>query len=108
MQDWKRRFRGLYWRELAVTVGMVALTLVLLAAVFFSLSYSYLHRQRTQEMLDRAAAVSRSAEDYLTQRDAAPADGRQEAELRRFAQVASSFSETDVLVCATDGTVLLA
>ena len=37
MKDWFReRFHGLYWRQMAVTVGMVFLTLVLLGvSVFF-------------------------------------------------------------------------
>ena len=43
MKDWFReRFHGLYWRQMAVTVGMVFLTLVLLGVSFFSLSYSCL------------------------------------------------------------------
>ena len=36
------RFKGIYWRTFTVTVGMVALTLVLLGASFFALTYSYI------------------------------------------------------------------
>ena len=31
------KFRGLYWRQMSVTVGMVLLTLLLLGASFFAL-----------------------------------------------------------------------
>ena len=34
------RIRGLYWRQMFVTAGMVMLTLMLLGASFFSLSYN--------------------------------------------------------------------
>ena len=35
MKDWFReRFHGLYWRQMAVTVGMVFLTLVLLGVSY--------------------------------------------------------------------------
>ena len=54
-----KHFRGLYWRQMAVTVGMVALTLVLLGVSFFSLSYSYARGQKTDELLVRAQAVSK-------------------------------------------------
>ena len=37
-----------------VTVGMVALTLVLLGASFFSLTYSYIMTEKRSELKDRA------------------------------------------------------
>ena len=40
MMRLSKRFRGLYWRQMVVTVGMVLLTLTLLGAAFFSLSYN--------------------------------------------------------------------
>jgi len=36
MKALKNRFRGLYWRQMHVTVGMVLLTLGLLGASFFA------------------------------------------------------------------------
>ena len=39
------KFRGLYWRQMFVTVGMVLLTLFLLGVSFFSLSYNYARGQ---------------------------------------------------------------
>ena len=66
MKDWFReRFHGLYWRQMAVTVGMVFLTLVLLGVSFFSLSYSYARGQKTDELMVRAMAVSKLSVRYL-------------------------------------------
>ena len=35
-----RHFQGLYWQQMFITTGMVLLTLALLGAAFFSLSYN--------------------------------------------------------------------
>ena len=43
-----QRFQGLYWRQLFVTAGMVLLTLFLLGASFFSLSYNYAKEQKAE------------------------------------------------------------
>ena len=65
MKRLREQFRGLYWRQMAVTVGMVALTLVLMGVSFFSLSYNYARGQRTDELLVRAQAVSKLSVRYL-------------------------------------------
>ena len=66
MKDWFReRFHGLYWRQMAVTVGMVFLTLVLLGVSFFSLSYSYARGQKTDELMVMPMAVSKLSVRYL-------------------------------------------
>ena len=44
MKKLKRQFQGLYWRQLLVTAGTVMLTLFLLGASFFTLSYNYAGR----------------------------------------------------------------
>ena len=49
----KKRFQGLYWRQMYVTVGMVLLTLALLGASFFALSYNYAREQKTGEVENR-------------------------------------------------------
>ena len=59
MKRLREQFRGLYWRQMSITVGMVLLTLVLLGTVFFSLSYNYARGQKTDELLERAQVVSR-------------------------------------------------
>ena len=65
MKRLREQFRGLYWRQMSITVGMVLLTLVLLGTVFFSLSYNYARGQKTDELLERAQVVSRLSVRYL-------------------------------------------
>ena len=48
------KFRGLYWRQMFVTVGMVLLTLFLLGVSFFSLSYNYARGQQNGELAAQA------------------------------------------------------
>ena len=60
-----KRFRGLYWRQLFVTSGMVLLTLMLLGASFFSLSYNYVLGQRSEELRAKAKVVAQLSSTYL-------------------------------------------
>ena len=53
MKRLKRQFQGLYWRQLYVTAGTVMLTLLLLGASFFALSYNYARNQRSDEIILR-------------------------------------------------------
>ena len=52
------KFRGLYWRQMFVTVGMVLLTLFLLGVSFFSLSYNYARGQQNGELAAQAEQFS--------------------------------------------------
>ena len=102
------KFRGLYWRQMAVTVGMVALTLVLMGVSFFSLSYNYARGQRTDELLVRAQAVSKLSVRYLeTGRYLSMEELQEDEQFRQLAATAAVISEMDILVCDTDGHVLL-
>ena len=65
MKRLKGRFQGLYWRQLFVTAGTVMLTLFLLGASFFTLSYNYAGRQRSDEILSQARVVSQLSVSYL-------------------------------------------
>ena len=58
MKQIRNRFRGLYWRQLFVTVGMVMVTLGLLGASFFALSYNYARNQRIEEIKGMANVIS--------------------------------------------------
>ena len=105
MKRLREQFRGLYWRQMSITVGMVLLTLVLLGTVFFSLSYNYARGQKTDELLERAQVVSRLSVRYLE-------SGRYLTmeELRQdqvFQQLAAMISDMDILVCDEEGHVLL-
>ena len=109
MKDWFReRFHGLYWRQMAVTVGMVFLTLVLLGVSFFSLSYSYARGQKTDELMVRAMAVSKLSVQYLeTGRYLSMEELQKDEQFRQLAATAAVISEMDILVCDMDGHVLL-
>ena len=61
----ENRFRGLYWRQLFVTAGMVMLTLVLLGVSFFSLSFNYARQLRESELRTKAEVVARLSAGYL-------------------------------------------
>ena len=103
-----KHFHGLYWRQMAVTVGMVALTLVLMGVSFFSLSYNYARGQRTNELLVRAQAVSKLSVRYLeTGRYLSMEELQEDEQFRQLAATAAVISEMDILVCDTDGHVLL-
>ena len=103
-----RHFRGLYWRQMFVTVGMVALTLVLMGVSFFSLSYNYARGQKTDELLVRAQAVSRLSVRYLESgRYLSMEELQKDEQFRQLTVTAALISEMDILVCDTDGHVLL-
>ena len=97
MKQLKRRFRGLYWRQLFVTAGMVMLTLFLLGASFFSLSYNYARSQKSEELGEKAQMVAQIASGYLRT--------GQEDDLRQLATFAATVSEVDFLICDTEGHV---
>ena len=61
----RRQFQGLYWRQMFVTVGMVLLTLLLLGASFFSLSYNYAREQKSGEIENKARVMSQLSVTYL-------------------------------------------
>ncbi|MCI2056174.1 MAG: HAMP domain-containing histidine kinase [Oscillibacter sp.] len=98
----KKRFQGLYWRQLFVTAGTVLLTLALLGASFFSLSYNYAKQQRTEELQAKAQVVATFSAGYL--KDSAFSS---EAEFGNLASFAASVSDVDFLICNTDGQVVL-
>ncbi len=98
-----RRFQGLYWRQLSITVGMVLLTLILLGASLFSLTYNYIRQQREADLRDKADTVALLSSRYL-ENNRLP----NEEEFRRLATFAASVSDVDFLVCDTGGNVLLA
>ena len=103
-----KHFHGLYWRQMAVTVGMVTLRLVLMGVSFFSLSYNYARGQRTDELLVRAQAVSKLSVRYLeTGRYLSMEELQEDEQFRQLAATAAVISEMDILVCDTDGHVLL-
>ena len=80
-----QKFRTIYWQNFALTASIVMLTLALLGASFFALSYAY-------------AADERSA-SYASSGDV--------RDMREMAGGAASMTDVDFLVCSTEGSVLL-
>ncbi len=90
-----KRFKGIYWRTFTVTVGMVALTLVLLGASFFSLTYSYIMTEKRSELRDRAEIIAQMALDAYAKPGTALARGD---DIRSMLDVAEMMSGTDFLI----------
>ena len=108
MKRLREQFRGLYWRQMSITVGLVLLTLVLLGTVFFSLSYNYARGQKTDELLERAQVVSRLSVRYLESgRYLTMEELRQDQVFQQLAATAAMISDMDILVCDEEGHVLL-
>ena len=103
-----KRFQGLYWRQLFVTAGMVMLTLFLLGASFFSLSYNYVRSQQSDELLDRAEIMSRLSVDYLESgRYLNIEDLRNDPGFQQLASFGATVSDVQFMICDTEGHVLL-
>lgn len=108
MKKIKRRFMGLYWRQLFVTAGTVMLTLLLLGASFFSLSYNYAREQRSNEIVSRARVMSQLSVSYLENGRYLTIDELQnDPDFRQLASFAATVSDVHFMICDTGGHVLL-
>ncbi len=81
---------------------MVLLTLFLLGASFFSLSYNYAKNQENDELRGRVQMVARLAAGYL---ENDPSYDRED--FRQLAMVAANVSDVEFLICDLAGHVLL-
>ncbi len=97
-----QRFQGLYWRQMVITAGMVLLTLFLLGASFFALSYNYAKQQRDGDLQAKAKAVAVFSAGYLRNNAFSS-----EEEVQQLASFAASVSDVDFLICNPNGNVLL-
>ena len=68
MKSRSEHFRGMYWRQLLVTSGMVLLTLALLGFVFFYISYIHMRDEQTAELEKRADALAKEGVSVISQR----------------------------------------
>ena len=100
-----RRFRSLYWQQFMLIAGMVLLTLLLLGASFYALSYNYTLKEKRGEMENRARLIAQMSAPFFTREGDETID--QEGTLRNLAGVASLMSDVDYLICNTEGRVLL-
>jgi len=60
-----KRFKGFYWRQFGISVGLVALTLVLLGTSFFTLTYTYILSEKREELEDKAGIMAVKAEEMV-------------------------------------------
>jgi len=102
MKHLSERFRGLYWRQMFVTMGTVLLTLALLGASYSALGYNFLRQERTGDMGTRAAVVARLSAGYLRNGSFAS-----QTELSTLTSFAASMSDLNFLICDTEGRTLL-
>ena len=108
MSRFKKRFQGLYWRQLFVTAGMVMLTLFLLGASFFSLSYNYARSQKSEELVSKAQIMAQLSVSYLeTGRNLSMEELRNDRDFQRLATFAATVSDVHFMICDTQGRVLL-
>ncbi len=61
----KKKFHGIYWRQLTVNVALIALTLLLLGTSFFALSYTYIMEETRSELEDKARIMALKAEEMV-------------------------------------------
>ena len=95
-------FRSLYWRQMALTLGMVLLTLTLLGTGFFAISYNYIRSETANNMREKAETVAKIAAEYIVDGEIA-----RDQDFRTLARFASSTANNNFLICAADGTALL-
>ncbi len=108
MKRFRNHFRGLYWRQLFVTAGMVMLTLVLLGASFFSLSYNYARGQKSEEIGTKARVMSQLSVNYLENgRYLTIEELQSDPDFQQLASFAAMVSDVHFMICDTEGHVLL-
>ena len=109
MKRLRGHFQGLYWRQMFVTVGMVMVTLALLGASFFSLSYNYARSQRSEEIKSMANVISRLSVNYLESgRYLTIEKLREDPDFQRLASFSATVSDVNFMICDEKGHVLLA
>ena len=64
-KETKTRFSSIYWQQFSLIAGIVLLTLLLLGASFYALSYNYLVGEKRDEMKMRAQLIVQLTADYI-------------------------------------------
>ena len=89
----------IYWQNFMLTASVVMLTLALLGSAFFALTYSYAIDERSEQMQSKATVVSHMVSSYI---ESGSLTG-----LRELANFASNVTDSQFLICNTDGDLLL-
>ncbi|MCB6899405.1 HAMP domain-containing histidine kinase [bacterium 210917-DFI.7.65] len=98
------RSKSLYWHQFLLTAGMVALAMTVLAVSFLALSYNYSLSEKRSTMKKDVAMISELSRAYFAGGDIT---GYGTLNFRQLASYLADLSGDDVLICQTDGTVLL-
>ena len=98
----RQRFHGLYWQQLALTIGMVLLTLALLGCGFFAMSYNYVRSETANAMRQKAEVVAKIASNYIQDGDLS-----HDQDFFMLASFASMAADSEFIIFNTDGTALL-
>ncbi len=93
-----KRFKGIYWRQFGINVGLVSLTLILLGTSFFSLTYSYMMTAKRNELVDKANIIARLAENAYATFSVIERDEN----LREIVNVAQQMSDINFLIWMPD------
>ena len=102
MAKFRQHFHGLYWQQLALTIGMVLLTLALLGCGFFAMSYNYIRTETAKEMQQKVETVARIASAYIQDGDLS-----HDQDFHVLASFASTAADNEFLLFSVDGTALL-
>ena len=99
----REEFRGIYWQQMFVTAGMVIVTLMLLGASFFSLSYHYTKNQKEADIQSRALVMSQLSIGYLESgRYMDIEELRNNPDFQKLASFAAIVSDAQFMICDTD------
>ena len=108
MSKFRKRFQEIYWQQLLVTIGMVFLTLLLLGASFFSLSYHYTRSQNMENIRSKAVVMSQLSVSYLENGRYKNMEELQgDPDVQKLASFAAMVSDAQFMICDTEGHVLL-
>jgi len=103
----KKLFQSIYWRQFALTAGMVVLTLLLLGTSFFALTYTYIMTEKKEEMLEKAELMAELSATYGAEFSTPGHPEMGQQGIRVIAQVASSLSDIDFLIWDMQTNMLL-
>ena len=98
------RPRSLYLNQFLLTAGMVALAMTVLAVSFFALSYNYSLNEKKNTMKNDVVLIAELSRAYFS---GSEIYGYGDLSFRELASYIADISGDEVLICRTDGTVML-
>lgn len=92
---------GLFRRHFMLTAGMILISFALLSAGFMTLSYRYMVQEKKESMAENVTYVANITQMILAEGFDPANDG-----FPLYGPALSSISESDIILCDADGTVL--